>query len=132
MTLLDSDTLSAILSGRQGALYNAKDYLRKNSHLSFSAITEFEVLRGLKWKNADRQIDRFVQVCRTSDIRPVTSVIVEIASNVHVPLRRNGVMIGDADILIAATAIAADCPLATNNVRHFSRIDGLQIENWMA
>jgi tRNA(fMet)-specific endonuclease VapC len=132
MTLLDSDILSAILSGQQGALYKAKDYLRKNSQLSFSTITEFEVLRGLKWKNADRQIDRFVQVCHTSDIRPVTSAIVEIASNIHVALRRNGVLIGDADILIAATAIAADCPLATNNVRHFSRIDGLRIENWMA
>jgi predicted nucleic acid-binding protein len=40
-------------------------------------------------------------------------------------------LIGDADILIAATAIVADCALVTNNERHFNRIQDLRVENWL-
>ncbi len=39
-------------------------------------------------------------------------------------------MIEDMDILIAATAIARDSILATNNERHFGRIPDLRLENW--
>jgi tRNA(fMet)-specific endonuclease VapC len=31
-----------------------------------------------------------------------------------------------------AHAIALDLPLATNNVREFRRVPGLQVENWLA
>lgn len=46
-------------------------------------------------------------------------------------LMRAGTIIEDMDILIAAHAIAADCKLVTNNTRHFSRIDGLEIVDWI-
>ena len=39
--------------------------------------------------------------------------------------------IGDADILIAATAIVHGYGVITNNERHFSRIKGLHIDNWL-
>ena len=34
------------------------------------------------------------------------------------------------DLLIAATALSLNYKLVTNNERHFSRIKGLEIENW--
>jgi tRNA(fMet)-specific endonuclease VapC len=43
-----------------------------------------------------------------------------------------GKTIGVMDSLIAANAIAEGCTLVTNNTAHFSRIDGLQIVNWIA
>lgn len=45
-------------------------------------------------------------------------------------LAKAGLSIPDADLLVAATALSRSCPLATGNVRHFSRIWGLQLQNW--
>lgn len=42
-------------------------------------------------------------------------------------LRAEGNIIGDMDILIGATAIRYNLTLLTNNVRHFSRLEGLNI-----
>ncbi len=46
-------------------------------------------------------------------------------------LQKNGTPIGSMDMLIAAQAISLNCILVTNNVREFSRIKDLQIENWV-
>ncbi len=46
-------------------------------------------------------------------------------------LSMNGVMLPDADIMIAAIAIANNRILVTNNLQHFKRIQDLQIENWL-
>jgi len=36
-----------------------------------------------------------------------------------------------ADLEIAGIAIAGDFTLVTGNIRHFGRIDGLKVENWL-
>jgi tRNA(fMet)-specific endonuclease VapC len=45
-------------------------------------------------------------------------------------LTRRGTLIGPNDLLIAATALAENATLVTNNVREFSRVPGLTVENW--
>jgi tRNA(fMet)-specific endonuclease VapC len=42
-----------------------------------------------------------------------------------------GKQIGDADTLIAGQAIANQLIVVTNNTKHFSRVKGLRLENWM-
>ncbi len=44
-------------------------------------------------------------------------------------LRATGLMIGDCDLLIGATALRHDLTLLTNNRRHFERTEGLRIES---
>lgn len=39
-------------------------------------------------------------------------------------------MIEDDDILIGSFSIERNAVLVTNNVKHFSRLNGIQIENW--
>lgn len=131
-TILDSDTLSAIGKRQQNVIYQVTDYLRDHTCLTFSVITEFEILRGLRRNGTAELLKQFEHICASSEIMPISSAIVDVASNIYADLSRRGRMLADADILIAATAIAADCPLATNNVKHFSRIDGLQVEDWIA
>jgi tRNA(fMet)-specific endonuclease VapC len=46
-------------------------------------------------------------------------------------LQRSGRRIGDADTRIAAIALAHDLTVVTGNVRHFSRVAGLRVENWL-
>ena len=42
-------------------------------------------------------------------------------------LAAKGELVGDADTLIAATALTLNIPLATSNVKHFERFPGLEI-----
>ena len=46
-------------------------------------------------------------------------------------MKKKGQIIGIEDVLIAASALANHCRMVTANVRHFSRIKGLVVENWL-
>ena len=46
-------------------------------------------------------------------------------------LEREGNIIDDADLFIAACALVNEVTLVTNNEKHFSRIKGLKLENWV-
>ena len=51
---------------------------------------------------------------------------------VRAALERLGTPIGPLDTLIAAHALGLGVTLVTNNVREFSRVPGLEIEDWTA
>jgi tRNA(fMet)-specific endonuclease VapC len=127
--LLDTDILSALLKGRSTVVAQAQSYLRIHSKFSFSIITQYEVLRGLNAKGATVQIQAFQRFCRINEIVPLDDAIVQRAAEIYSRLHQGGTLIGDADILIAATAMERGFTVMTNNVRHFQRIPGLTIEN---
>jgi tRNA(fMet)-specific endonuclease VapC len=45
-------------------------------------------------------------------------------------LEARGLPIGPLDVLIAGTALAHGATLVTRNLREFSRVEGLKLENW--
>jgi predicted nucleic acid-binding protein len=51
---------------------------------------------------------------------------------IRAELERKGTPIGDADMRIAAIAMAHDLTVVTANVRHFQRVAGLPVDNWLA
>jgi tRNA(fMet)-specific endonuclease VapC len=50
--------------------------------------------------------------------------------NIRAALEKQGNIIGNNDLWIAAYALASGLILVTNNVREFSRVENLKIENW--
>lgn len=130
-TLIDSDTLSAIMKQRQVALTNAQAYLAIHNRLTLSVITRYEILRGLKAIRATAQEAAFAQFCQANVILPVTDAIILRAADIYADLYQRGLLIGDADILIAATALEHGLVLVTNNTNHFGRIVNLQLQNWL-
>lgn len=54
-----------------------------------------------------------------------------IGGEIYATLKKQGKLINDADIIIASIVKAHDAVLVTNNEGYFSRIQGLQIENWL-
>jgi tRNA(fMet)-specific endonuclease VapC len=57
--------------------------------------------------------------------------ILDIASSIYQQLKPLGRLIEDADTLIAATALHEKAILVTDNTKHFARVPGLQLENWI-
>ena len=55
----------------------------------------------------------------------------DIYGDIKYTLERKGLMIDEFDIIIASHAISEGLTVVTDNLKHFSRIDGLNVENWM-
>ncbi|CAN5544843.1 hypothetical protein BH10ACI1_BH10ACI1_07890 [soil metagenome] len=128
--LLDTDTLSFFLRNVPKVMTEANNYLKFHKRFTFSIITRFEILRGLMVKNAPRQITNFGLICLQSRELNLTSEIINRASEIYADLYKRGQLVGDADILIAATALENNLAIVTNNESHFNRITDLQVLNW--
>ena len=112
-------------------LAEARDYLLLHPQLTISIVTRYEVLRGLKAKRATAQLGKFEILCASLQILPLSDAAIVRAADIYADLYGRGELIGDADILIAATAIEHGCVLVTNNENHHSRIRQLPVENWL-
>ena len=129
--LIDTDILSAVMRKDSQALAQARSYLAVHKRFTFSIITRFEILRGLKAKEATVQLAAFDQFCRANRILALTDEVIVQAAEIYSGLYRCGELIGDADILIAATALVKDLVVVTSNEKHFRRIPALAVENWI-
>jgi len=129
--ILDTDILTAIMRRNPIAIPRARLYLRTHNRFHLSIITRYEILRGLKAKGATRQIQTFETFCSRNAILPLTDQIIVKAADIYADLRTHGELIGDADILIAATALVHKLGVVTNNTRHFERVSDLHVENWL-
>lgn len=129
--LLDTDMLSEVLKQKNTTvLQRATAYLQAHQQFTLSAITRYEVTRGLKAKGATRQLQQFVTFCGHSLILPVTDAIFDRAADLWVSGQAAGTPQQDADLLIAATALEHGLKLVTGNTADFSWIAGLAIEDW--
>ena len=54
----------------------------------------------------------------------------DVYGSVRTQLERVGRPIGPNDLMIAAITLQHSCSLVTHNVQEFSRVEGLQIEDW--
>lgn len=128
--LFDSDTLSFYMKRNPKVVTEAQNYLRQHQIFTFSIITRFEILRGLKANGATTGIKAFDLLCRQNEIIELNDKIIVRAADIYADLYKRGLLIMDADILIAATALENKLPIVTNNESHFNRITDLQILNW--
>jgi tRNA(fMet)-specific endonuclease VapC len=128
--VLDTDILSELLKQHPLVLQRVRAYLAEHEQLAFSIITRYELLRGLKAKHAQTQEAAFTLLCQASLILPLTDEVVDRAATLYGHLHRQGALLPDADLLIAATALEAQRTLVTNNLAHFQRIPNLVIETW--
>ena len=87
-------------------------------------------MSGLKYKDANKQLDSFLELCSAISIIPITIESSDISAEIYGQLRKNRSIIDDIDILIAGICLENDFVLSTNNTNHFSRIETLEITNW--
>lgn len=130
-SLLDTNILTAFLKGNQKVVSNISAYLDEFPVLTISVITYYEIIRGLKAINSINKLKTFQSLVEKSEIENINKAIMDRAADIYVNLRRQGTLIEDADILLAATAIEKELVLVTDNIFHFKRIKELRIENWL-
>jgi len=112
MNLLDTDTLVELLQKR------------KYETGAISIITLIEVLRGLE---AEKRAKVKELVEESFNVLPIDNKVVKTYCNLYRNLREKGVLIPDADLVIAATAITHNMTLKTKD-KHFERLEKLGLK----
>ena len=122
--LVDTDVLIWYFRGNQ----NAVERLNQISDLAISSITYLELLQGVRNRAEMLALQKSLSL-RSAVQLPVTPQITQRAASLMEALTlSHGLQLGDA--LIAATALEHSLPLLTGNVKHFSAIDGLNIDKF--
>lgn len=130
-SVLDSDIVSYLMRAHPQVTTRAEAYKAEHRIFTISAITRYEVLKGLRARGASTKLNFFEKFCKQNDVLPLTEEIIVRAADIYGDLYKRGSLINDPDILIAATALVHGLVVVTNNEKHFNRIIGLQIENWL-
>jgi len=95
--------------------------------VNISILTYYEIVSGLKHRDAHQQMATFLAFSSQSNIVPLTEPSVMLAAHIYADLRAAGMPLDDIDLLIAGSALVNDWILVTHNTKHFERIEGLQL-----
>jgi tRNA(fMet)-specific endonuclease VapC len=130
-SMLDTDILSEFLRGNPKVISKVDDYLKVYGFINLSIITYYEILNGLLFKDARKQLSSFEAFIELNKVIPLTTSMAKTAAKIQADLRKKGTEIGHTDTLIAGIAITNGFQLITNNTEHFKRIKGLEFANWI-
>lgn len=128
--LFDTDAISELLRPRPLPRY--VEWLRTvpREDQFTSAVTVGELFKGAYRSSArDRHLANIEQrVLPAVTVLPYDLAVARVFGEVRAGLERAGVILADADLQIAATAIHHGLELVTGNLRHFERVPGLRLD----
>jgi predicted nucleic acid-binding protein len=127
--LLDTDTCIAILRGNDIVLSRR---VAVNDDVTTTWITAAELQYGAaKSITPEKNRTLVAAFLATLPILGLDAASAQIFGEAKALLERQGQRLADADLFIGAIAAAHGAVVVTGNRRHYERIPGITIENWM-
>ena len=127
--LLDSNTVS-VWARRGSAPLLGRLLEVPPTQLCISSIVEMELWFGIELNPVFRHVGAIRNLLAQLPAVAFGSADARQAAKILALLRQRGTPIGSFDALIAATALAHNLTVITHNTREFSRVPGLQLEDW--
>ena len=127
---LDTNIITAFLKNDLGVVTKVSEYLDVFDNLTINIISYYEILRGLIDLGNRRKLRKFEEFMQENELISLGKETIQKAAEIYADLKKKGNLIEDADILIASIALVENLVLVTDNISHFERVEGLQIENW--
>lgn len=128
--LLDTNIVIYVLKRRPAevlAIFNANA-----SRMAISSITLSELMYGAeKSQNINRNLEAIEEFVSHLDVLSYDAKASQHYGQIKATLERKGEIIGENDIHIAAHAISQGLILVSNNLKEFSRVANLALENWV-
>jgi len=131
--ILDTDVLSRMASGRASG-HIADELSRLTGAVHTTSINWAEVCYGVARSPRGQWLRRAYEEL----VLPAVVILgfdresAEIYGQLCADLESSGTRLDEADLMIAAIALRNDLPIATGNIRHFERVPGLRVEDWLA
>ena len=132
--MLDTDICSYVIRRHAPRLLaTMQTRARSGAEISISAVTYAELRLGAeRSRNAVRHHALVRSFCeRLSGVMAWGRDAADAYARIQGRLFDAGTPIGRNDTMIAAHALALGCVLVTNNERHFSKVGGIALENWL-
>jgi tRNA(fMet)-specific endonuclease VapC len=128
MKVLDSDHCVALLRGH----LDLRERVAPAEELGVTAVSVGELTHGaFKSSRVTENLARLDVLLAAVTILPYDEQAARRFGHIKADLERAGKRLSDLDLQIAATALQHDVPLVTHNRRHFDRVPGLVIEDWL-
>jgi tRNA(fMet)-specific endonuclease VapC len=127
--MLDADSVSYAIRG-QGQVA-ARLLQHQPSELCISSITLAELRFGAEAKRSQKLHRSIRSFVKDVAVVPFDEAAADRFAVVAAALARRGEPIGSFDTLVAAHALSLGLAVVTNNTKHFSRVPGLAVENWV-
>lgn len=135
MYLLDTDILSNLMKRSPSVPLMAK-LASVPTHLQFtSSITLGELIYGAHrlHPQSTRLLDQIEdKLMANLPVLPFDAAAAKRYGEVRAQLESRGTPLGDADLRIGAIALVRGLTVISANTRHFERIPGLKVENWLS
>ncbi len=128
--LLDTNILSDLVRNPQGVVAARITKAGENT-VCTSVIVAAELRYGASKSNSTKLAERIDLILSALEILPLEPPADRQYAALRHHFTRQGTPIGPNDLLIAAHALASDLTVVTANVREFSRVPGLKVENWL-
>lgn len=131
MYMLDTNTCIFVLKNRSD---NLRHKFKAIKNLGISAIVYAELCFGIENGNPNLRQKRYSQLDLLTQkllIDPWEEEAARHYGLIRASLKKQGLLIGSNDLLIAAHARSINAVLVTNNTKEFSRIPDLTIEDWI-
>lgn len=133
MYCFDTDVLSAVLRRDPPLGLIRRLAAIPAEHQFTTAITLGELLYGARKRASPQLADRVRDLVRSLvAILPFDEAAAEHYSSLRADLELAGRRLDEPDLRISSIALANDLTVVSGNVRHFSRVPGLRIENWLS
>lgn len=126
---LDSNAIIDLLNGNSNVLAEFKNAFVSAS-VKIPDIVYYEVLRGFEYSDSKNKKNGFEIFAKRCGIEYMDLLTLQEAARQYADLRKSGITIDDDDILIGSLAISRGAVVVTNNIKHFSYLKGIQLENW--
>ena len=129
MVCLDTDILMALLRGNERARDTIATLEEKGESINTTMITAYELLKGAAASTREKNHSEVMGLLSQIGVLALTAEACSEAAKILQTLRKSGEIMGEFDVLIAATAISNREDLLTRD-EHFGRIDGLNVREW--
>lgn len=131
MYMLDTNTCIFVLKNRSDKL---RHKFKAIKNLCISSITYGELCYGIENGDTSMRAERYAELTIFTQrlvIEPWDDEAGRHYGALRASLKRQGTIIGNNDLLIAAHARSLSVVLVTNNTKEFTRIADLTIEDWV-
>ncbi|MDR1992362.1 MAG: PIN domain-containing protein [Nitrososphaerota archaeon] len=127
---LDTNIVIFLLKEDETVNNNLDRATRSGHELIIPPIVDYEVKRGFLAKRMSRKMSEYIDFCQSVSVGVFDEAVWQKAAHVFATLYQQGIVVDDADVLIAAYCLVNEYTLVTNNKRHFENIDGLKYVDW--